>query len=107
MDGPDAMRAVRLKVSGDGHVSPGHPQDSSPYELPAGAGYRPRRVPTQRLAVDLTADELAGSVLVQNALVLLGAVAKGDGRRLTARENLTRRTVAVMRDAAIRCRVKW
>ena len=46
------------------------------------------------LAVDLTADELAQSVLVQNALVLLGAVAEGDGLKLTARKNLTRSAVA-------------
>ena len=53
------------------------------------------------LAVDLTADELAQSVLVQNALVLLGAVAEGDGLKLTARKNLTRSTVAAMRDAMV------
>ena len=51
------------------------------------------------LAVDLTADELARSVLVRNTLVLLGAVAEGDGLKLTARKNLTRSTVAAMRDA--------
>ena len=53
------------------------------------------------LAVDLTADELGHSVLVQNALVLLGVVAEGDGLKLTARKNLTRSTVAAMRDAMV------
>ena len=53
------------------------------------------------LAMDLTADELARSVLVRNALVLLGAVAEGDGLKLTARKNLTRSTVAAMRDAMV------
>lgn len=53
------------------------------------------------LAVDLTADELAESVLVQNALVLLAAVAKGDGLTLTARKNLTRSSVATIRDAMV------
>ena len=53
------------------------------------------------LSVDLTADELGQSVLVQNALVLLGAVAEGDGLKLTARKNLTRGTVAAMRDAMV------
>ena len=33
--------------------------------------------------------------------MLLGAVAKGDGPRLTARENLTHRTVAAMRGAMV------
>ena len=51
--------------------------------------------------MDLKADELAGAGLAQNVLVLLGAVAKGDGPRLTARENFTRRTVAAMRDAMV------
>ena len=51
------------------------------------------------LAVDLAADELAQSAMVRNALVLLGAVAEGDGLKLTARGNLTRCTVAAMRDA--------
>ena len=51
--------------------------------------------------MDLTADEPAVSVLVQNAMVLLGEVAKGDGVVLTARENLARRTVAAMRHAMV------
>ena len=51
------------------------------------------------LSVDLTAEELAGSAMVRNALVLLGAVAEGDGLELTARGNLTRTTVAAMREA--------
>ena len=53
------------------------------------------------LAVDLADDELARSVLVQNALVLLGAVAEGDGLKLTARKNLTRSTVTAIRDAMV------
>ena len=53
------------------------------------------------LAVDLTADELGQSVLVQNARALLGAAAEGDCLKLTARKNLTRSTVAAMRDAMV------
>lgn len=52
-----------------------------------------------RLAIDLTDDEIACSPMVQNALVLVRAAAEADGLKLTARGNLTRKTVAAMRAA--------
>ena len=52
-----------------------------------------------RLAIDLTDDEIALSPMLRNALVLLRAAAEADGLKLTARGNLTRETVAAMREA--------
>ena len=52
-----------------------------------------------RLAIDLTDDEIALSPMLRNALVLLRAAAEADGLKLTSRGNLTRETVAAMREA--------
>ena len=52
-----------------------------------------------RLAIDLTDDEIAGSPMLQNAFVLMRAAEAADGLELTAKGNLTRETVAAMREA--------
>ena len=52
-----------------------------------------------RLAIDLTDDEIAGSPMLQNALVLTRAAKEADGLELTARGNLTLETVTAMRSA--------
>ena len=52
-----------------------------------------------RLAIDLTDDEIAGSPMLQNAFVLMRAAEAVDGFELTAKGNLTRETVAAMREA--------
>ena len=52
-----------------------------------------------RLAIDLTDDEIAGSPMLRNAFVLMRAAEAADGFELTAKGNLTRETVAAMREA--------
>lgn len=51
-----------------------------------------------RIASDLSADEVAGSAVVRNAIILLKHAAERDGLALTATSNLSRAVVAEMRE---------
>ena len=52
---------------------------------------------TIRIAADLSADEVAGSAVTRNTLILLRQATKQNGLVLTATGNLTRAVVAEMR----------
>jgi len=51
-----------------------------------------------RIAADLSADEVSGSAVARNALILLNHAAERDGLALTATGNLSRAVVAEMRE---------
>jgi hypothetical protein len=64
---------------------------------------RPPRTPGSaiRLAADMSLDEIEGSAVARNALVLLRSASEGSGLGLTATGNLARRVVAEMRELMI------